>query len=149
MHGGKRTGAGRRPGGANRSKAEIKAEAAAKAIRAAEREARRQAREAAEDARARARLEREEKRGERAAAARQEILPPLPDGFECPAGASSLEFLKQLMSDPRLPLGFRRDCAAIALPYEVAKPILGLKDARRLMALDDDDLDPIAAALRN
>lgn len=112
------------------------------------REAKRQAKREAEADRAAARAgrkaEREQQQAERVQVT---ILPPLAMP-ELPPDVSPLDFLQALMRDDGLPLGFRRDCAALALPYAHAKPILGLKDARRDAALLDDGDDEIAAAMR-
>jgi hypothetical protein len=55
------------------------------------------------------------------------------------------------MDNPNLPLAFRKDCAAIALPYRAAKLLGGVKPARDdptnwYDAADDDD--GMGAALR-
>lgn len=124
----------------------------ARAMRAAQRQARLEADadRAAERAGRKAQREAEREAAAdptRAEKVRAEILPAL-QTVSCPADIEPLEFLKSLMREPTLPLGFRRDCAALALPYAHAKPILGLKDARRLAAFDDDGDDDIAAAMR-
>jgi hypothetical protein len=76
-----------------------------------------------------------------------EILPPI--DVPIPPDIEPLDFLRCLMRNETLPLGFRRDCAALALPYAHAKPIpLGLKDQRDLVAMEDDEDDDIARALR-
>lgn len=145
--GGKRAGAGRKPGTPNRPKSEIrKARALAQMARVA-REQARAGREAENAARAEAREDRAEHREAKAERIRAEILPPLPS-LDMPSDVSPLEFLQSLMRHPELPLGFRRDCAALALPYAHAKPIMGLKDARRALAFDDDGDDELAAAMR-
>lgn len=149
--GGKRPGAGRKPGSRTRPRAEIDLERGAAAIKRAARQAK--ADEAAKvEAAKRARREESGVVAEaRAEKIRAEILPPL-EMPDFPAGTEPLDFLKTLMLDGRLPLGFRRDCAALALPFVHAKPILGLKDARRLAAFDDDlddgDQDEIANVMR-
>jgi hypothetical protein len=154
--GGKRPGAGRKPGSRPRPAAELKAEKAVKEMARAMRAAQRQARLEAEADRAAERAGRKaEREAERAAAGdpgrgeklRGEIMPALAT-IPCPPDVEPLDFLKSLMREPGLPLGFRRDCAALALPYAHAKPIMGLKDARRLAAFDDDGDDDIAAAMR-
>lgn len=160
MRGGKRPGAGRKPGSPNRSAEEIAAGLVRAGMKRAERAARRLAQDSDQEA---ARAAREAKRQARAAAdeakpatraeARAEqlratILPPL-ETPEIPPGILPLDFLRVLMEDSRLPITFRRDCAVAALPFAHAKPILGLKDARRLAAWDDDeDDDEIAAVMR-
>lgn len=149
MHGGKRIGAGRKPGTPNRPKAEIRKERALKEMaRVAKEQAKRKAAEAEREAEAKARAQEEQPPRPPPERGKVEILPPLPS-LHMPPNVEPLEFLKNLMRNDELPLGFRRDCAALALPYAHAKPILGLKDARRLAAFDDDDDDEIAQALRN
>lgn len=153
--GGRRPGAGRKPGTPNRPDHEIRKERALAEIARVAREQAKRARLEREAARAADRLERKAERAaeKEARAAEQgervqvQILPPLelPD---MPPDVEPLDFLKHLMRSPDLPLGFRRDCAALALPYAHAKPILGLKDARRDAAFADDGDDEIAAAMR-
>jgi hypothetical protein len=128
--GGRRPGAGRKPGSKNRGKEQI-------AIDSAERAARKPANRRAEHhpppppASPRGKLE---------------ILPPI--DIPIPPDVEPLDFLRHLMRNESLPIGFRRDCAALALPYAHPKPLpLGLKDQRNLAAMDDDD-DDIARALR-
>lgn len=152
MRGGKRSGAGRKPGTPNRPKSEIRKD---RALREMERVAREQARKARLEAEADAaaeragrKAEREAQRPPRAEKVVVEILPPL-HGLNIPADVEPLDFLKHLMRNADLPLGFRRDCAALALPYAHAKPVVGMKDMRRLAAFDDDGDDEIAAAMRN
>ncbi len=142
--GGRRPGAGRKAGSATRPKIEIDKERAFKAVKRAAREAKREADQDAAAAAARDRQARREARSEKLTV---QILPPI-EMPQMAEGAEPLDFLKSLMRDNRLPVGFRRDCAAIALPYVHPKPILGLKDARRLAAFDDDDDDEIAAVMR-
>jgi hypothetical protein len=142
--GGRRPGAGRKAGSKTRPQIEIDKERAFKAVKRAARDAKR---EADQDAAAAAERERQARRESRSEKLTVQILPPI-DMPEMSEGAEPLDFLKALMRDNRLPVGFRRDCAAIALPYVHPKPILGLKDARRLAAFDDDDDDEIAAVMR-
>ena len=143
--GGRRPGAGRKPGSTSRPKAEIEKERAFKAFRRAASQAKA---DAAQDAAAAAARERQAKREARADKLMVQILPPI-DTPDIPAGIAPLDFLRALMEDARLPIVFRRDCAALALPFVHPKPILGLKDARRLAAFDDDDDDDeIAAVMR-
>lgn len=119
----------------------------ARAARAAKGQAKREAEADKAAERAGRKAQREEARAERV---RAEILPPLPDlaGLGLPENVTPLDFLQGLMRHPDLPLGFRRDCAALALPYAHAKPILGLKDARAAAAFLDDGDDELAAAMR-
>lgn len=63
-----------------------------------------------------------------------------------PRDAMPRDFLLDLMRNPDLPLYFRRDAAALALPYCHPKAVLGLKEARRLAALEDGD-DELSAIL--
>lgn len=144
--GGKRIGAGRKAGSRSRPKEEIDRDRAYQAMKRAARAAKKAEREKEADQAAEARQAKVEKRAERIVA---EILPPIE--FIVPSDIEPLDFLKTLMRDPRLPLGFRRDCAALAQPYAHAKPILGLKEARRLAAWNDEDEpeDDIAAAMRD
>lgn len=142
--GGKRIGAGRKAGSPTRPKIEIEKEQAYRAMKAAARAAKREARANHDAAKAEAREARA--KGENRPA-RMEILPPM-NFLQVPLNVEPLDFLKLLMRDDRLPIGFRRDCAALALPYAHPKPILGLKDARYLAAMDDDGEDDIAAAMR-
>lgn len=139
--GGRRPGAGRKPGSTPRPKAELEKERAFKAMQRAARTARREEKQEAEDAARREReAAREAKAEARAEKVKLTILPPL-ETPDIPPDVLPLEFLHHLMRDDRLPLGFRRDCAALALPFSHPKPILGLKDARNLAAWDDDEGD--------
>lgn len=142
--GGRRPGAGRKPGTHSRPKPEIETEKALNALKRAAREARAEKRQEEED---RARAAREARREAQAEKVKLTILPPM-DTPHVDPNALPLDFLIGLMRDERLPMTFRRDCAALALPFAHARPILGLKDARRLAAFDDDDDDPIAFAMR-
>jgi len=144
--GGARPGAGRKPGQHSRPKPEIEKEKAFRAFKRAARDAAAQQKQETED---RARAERDARREAQADKVRLTILPPLQTPDIAP-DALPLEFLIGLMRDDRLPMVFRRDCAALALPFAHPKPILGLKDARRLAAFDDDDDDgdEIAAVMR-
>jgi hypothetical protein len=143
--GGRRPGAGRKTGSGNRSKVEIEKERAFKAFTRAARQAKADAAQEAADA---AHQARQAKREARADKLMVQILPPI-ETPDLPAGIPPLDFLRVLMEDSRLPILFRRDCAALALPFVHPKPILGLKDARRLAAFDDDeDDDEIAAVMR-
>jgi hypothetical protein len=129
--GGRRSGAGRKKGIRNRTEEEI---AKAKAQRAADRAAK-----AAAESHCQKPVAMEE--------GAVEILPPLHD-VPVPLDVEPLDFLKHLMRNETLPLGFRRDCAALALPYAHAKPaMLGIKDQRDRDAQDDYD-DPMASAFR-
>lgn len=142
--GGRRPGAGRKAGSPSRPKVEIEKDRAYQAMKRAARAAKKAEREKAADQAAEARQAKAEKRAERIVA---EILPPI--RIDMPADVEPLDFLKGLMRNPELPVGFRRDCAALALPYAHVKPILGLKHARRLAAYDDEfEGDDIAAAMR-
>ena len=135
MRGGRRPGAGRKPGSRTRPAAEIRKERAIKEMGRVGRAERQRAREEAEADRLAEKLAAKDRaRDERGERVRQEILPPLPvmPDLAMPADVAPLEFLCNLMRNPVLPLGFRRDCAALALPFAHAKPILGLKDARRM-----------------
>jgi hypothetical protein len=146
--GGRRPGAGRKKGSQDRPKDEIDRERAFAAMRKAANQAKREEREQAAAARFAERQKRTQARVERA---QVEVLPPI-DPPEIAPDIGPLEFIETLMRTPGLPLLFRRDCAALALPFRAVKPILGLKDARRLAAFDDDtadeDDDEIAAVLR-
>lgn len=152
MRGGRRVGAGRPKGRTNRKKSEIAAERALKELARAAREEKAQAREEAAAARW---AEKQKQREEREAQEREksggkyavEVLPPL--DFDCPPDIEPLDFLKGLYRNPALPLGFRASMAVAALPYAHAKPVVGLKDARRLDAFDDDGDDEIAQAMRS
>jgi hypothetical protein len=150
--GGRRTGAGRKPGSTSRPKEEVERERAFAAMRkqaAEEAKRKREAEAAARHAeREKRRAEREQTRAEKV---QVQILPPLPEGTGPPPGLGPLRFLESLMDDDRLPLGFRRDCAALALPFRAPKPIIGLKDIRNDPGgwSNDDDDDGIARALRN
>jgi hypothetical protein len=142
--GGRRPGAGRKAGAKSRPKPELERERAFAAMRKQAAQARRQARDDAAQAR-------QAKRTAKAQTVAVQILAPL-DTPGPPAGLGPLRFLEALMDDPSLPIGFRKDCAATALPYRAAKPLLGLKEQRREAAWldgDDDDDDGLARALRN
>jgi hypothetical protein len=131
--GGRRPGAGRKPGTPNRTREQI-------AIAKAERAAKKAAKERAQDHRQAPAAPPREPAG------KLEILPPI--DVPIPPDVEPLDFLRHLMRNETLPLGFRRDCAALALPYAHPKPLpLGLKDQRNLAAMDDDE-DDIARALR-
>ena len=142
--GGRRPGAGRKPGTRSRPKPEIETEKALNALKRAARAAAAEKRQEDED---RARREREARREAQAEKVKLTVLPPM-ETPDVDPNALPLDFLIGLMRDVRLPMTFRRDCAALALPFAHARPILGLKDARRLAAFDDDDDDPIAAVMR-
>jgi hypothetical protein len=124
-----------------------------RALKELARVARAEKRSAADEAEAERLAEKLRRRDDRGERVRAEILPPLPmlPELKIPPDVAPLDFLIALMRQPQLPLGFRRDCAAMALPFAHAKPILGIKDARRLAALDDDDDDDdeIARAMRS
>ena len=64
-----------------------------------------------------------------------EIIPMI--SLEVPAEREPLDFLLELMRHPGLPPGFRRDCAALALPYCHPKIAdIGKKEQAELDAQD-------------
>lgn len=122
--GGKRLGAGRKPGSRNKPKGEGRQTDAPSAGEGRQTDAPREARKA-----------------ERVVGEIVTVTPIL-----VPRDAMPREFLLDLMRNPDLPLYFRRDAAALALPYCHPKAVLGLKEARRLAALEDGD-DELSAIL--
>jgi hypothetical protein len=161
--GGKRIGAGRKPGSRNKTehekaaatierearrekaRARLAAQTAARKVeRAAERAEERRAKRDADDP-PEVEAAPAEPETRRAIPIKGEILPPEP--IVVPPGTLPREFLLEIMRNPHLPIAFRRDTAAIAAPYFHPKAVIGLKEARQLAALDDDD-DELSAILR-